>query len=397
MAGTILNNQSLDSSINLRVVSPYLTLNDPKKPKPLSGGFVYFGAPDRDPTDPAYQKRVYVVQEDGSVVPVEQPIELDQGGTASHNESPVILAVDGDYSMLATDANGAQKYYAPYVNNLTSAAIGGKLPTSEVYTLSDAEETITFTSVDVQICAFFAVGPEIDDTILIRDRDYAISNGSTGDITLLRTYDAGTVIQAKQYLPGDAANQSVNGNANMYTFDTMADAIASNMQVGNYCEIADDSEGDDKGGDFYKVVEGYTGAADDVNYIDMDNGNQLWLKPRRYKFKTFNETSEDIESVSGVLTIDCSTSTVKKITLDENVTSIAFVNVNGDPDTSSSVTLLVRQDETGGRTITFNDILFSGGVAPTVTSTANARDMYVFNTPNGGITWYGFAAGQGFA
>ena len=35
--------------------------------------------------------------------------------------------------------------------------------------------------------------------------------------------------------------------------------------------------------------------------------------------------------------------------------------------------------------------------APTLTSTSNAVDVLVFQTVDGGTTWYGFVAGQGLA
>jgi hypothetical protein len=37
---------------------------------------------------------------------------------------------------------------------------------------------------------------------------------------------------------------------------------------------------------------------------------------------------------------------------------------------------------------------WAAATAPTLTATADAVDMFVFLTSDGGTTWYGFTAGQ---
>lgn len=66
-------------------------------------------------------------------------------------------------------------------------------------------------------------------------------------------------------------------------------------------------------------------------------------------------------------------------------------NVNG-------FTLVLKQDATGSRTATWPaSVKWSGGVAPTLTGTANAVDTFVFMTPDGGTTWYGYQIGAAMA
>jgi hypothetical protein len=56
------------------------------------------------------------------------------------------------------------------------------------------------------------------------------------------------------------------------------------------------------------------------------------------------------------------------------------------------ITVMIHQDATGGRTVTFSppsgSIAWSGGVTPTVCSSANHRTMYQFVKINGDSTWY---------
>ena len=86
-----------------------LYIPDPTKGRPLFSGQVHVGEPDLDPvTNP---KQLNVVQEDGTVVPVDQPFILSAGGVPVYNGSPVRLSVDGDYSLKILDRLGSQIYF----------------------------------------------------------------------------------------------------------------------------------------------------------------------------------------------------------------------------------------------------------------------------------------------
>jgi hypothetical protein len=61
-----------------------------------------------------------------------------------------------------------------------------------------------------------------------------------------------------------------------------------------------------------------------------------------------------------------------------------------------SFTLLLRQDGTGSRTVTWPaSVRWPGGTAPTITSTANRTDKYVFTAD--GSVWLGTNAGQNYS
>ena len=64
---------------------------------------------------------------------------------------------------------------------------------------------------------------------------------------------------------------------------------------------------------------------------------------------------------------------------------------------ASSFTLKIIQDSTA-RTITWpSTVNWAGGTAPTLTTTANGVDVFVFYTIDGGTNYYGFTAGQAMA
>jgi hypothetical protein len=89
-------------------------------------------------------------------------------------------------------------------------------------------------------------------------------------------------------------------------------------------------------------------------------------------------------------TINTATGTVQILTLTGNCTFTFPTAVAGE-----SFTLLLRQDGTGSRTVTWpSAVRWPGGTAPTITATASRQDKYVFTAD--GTNWYGSNAGQNY-
>jgi hypothetical protein len=81
--------------------------------RPLAGAKIYIGTIDLDPTIPANQITVNAQQESGAIVAVAQPIRTNAGGVPVYNGSPVVLLVDGDYSMAVHTSGDVPVYYVP--------------------------------------------------------------------------------------------------------------------------------------------------------------------------------------------------------------------------------------------------------------------------------------------
>jgi hypothetical protein len=91
------------------------------------------------------------------------------------------------------------------------------------------------------------------------------------------------------------------------------------------------------------------------------------------------------------VTFNIATHAKWKVTLGGNRT-LAVSNAG----TASSFTLKLIQDGTGSRTVTWwSGIDWSGGVAPTLTTTAGRYDVFTFLTDGSG-SYTGFVAGQNF-
>ena len=106
--------------------------------------------------------------------------------------------------------------------------------------------------------------------------------------------------------------------------------------------------------------------------------------------------TEDAETLTGTSTtinLFLATNFVHDLT---GATTYTFSNPAATGN-ASSFTLKIIQDSTA-RTITWpSSVDWAGGTAPTLTTTANGVDVFVFYTIDGGTTYYGFTAGQGMA
>lgn len=81
-----------------------------------------------------------------------------------------------------------------------------------------------------------------------------------------------------------------------------------------------------------------------------------------------------------------------RLTLVGNVTLTA-------PATTGSTSLMyirVKQDATGGRTVSWSGVLWPGGTAPTMSSGANKTDLYMLYKDVASSTWLGSVLGQNY-
>lgn len=89
------------------------------------------------------------------------------------------------------------------------------------------------------------------------------------------------------------------------------------------------------------------------------------------------------------ITLALTNGTVQIITLTGNATITMPTAVSG-----KSFIMLLRQDATGSRTVTWSTVKWAGGTAPTITSTASKQDILSFFSD--GSSWYGVVVGQNY-
>jgi len=122
------------------------------------------------------------------------------------------------------------------------------------------------------------------------------------------------------------------------------------------------------------------------------------------RFKTYYEIAKPVSSSGGVVTLDLSEAQTFVLTTTEAVTH--FVATNAVAGSTASFTVQVIQGSTG-YTVDIDDfrttggasipLRWPGGVAPVVTSTASAVDIYSFMTFDGASNLYGVVGGQNFS
>nr|WP_234276171.1 phage head-binding domain-containing protein [Klebsiella aerogenes] len=104
-----------DITANVVVSMPNQLFTLARSFKAASGGKIYIGQIDTDPVNPANQIQVYLENEDGSHVPVMQPIIINAAGYPVYNgQISKFVTVQG-HSMAIYDAYGSQQFYFPNV------------------------------------------------------------------------------------------------------------------------------------------------------------------------------------------------------------------------------------------------------------------------------------------
>lgn len=115
--------------------------------KPLFNGSIFVGIVGTDPEIQGNQKQVTIRQEDGTEVPVSQPIKTIGGGVPSYQGSPVQILVDGNYSIKVLNSGGSQVYYvADAFNGEVITTITGDVRYSAVF--GSVASMLTLTPVD---------------------------------------------------------------------------------------------------------------------------------------------------------------------------------------------------------------------------------------------------------
>ncbi|MER7435765.1 phage head-binding domain-containing protein, partial [Pseudonocardia alni] len=83
--------------------------------KAAANGRIYIGKIDTDPTIPENQIQVYLENEDGSHVPMPQPIMINAGGYPVYGGQIAKFVTVQGHSMAIYDAYGSQQFYFPNV------------------------------------------------------------------------------------------------------------------------------------------------------------------------------------------------------------------------------------------------------------------------------------------
>lgn len=104
-----------DITANVIVSMPSQLFTMARSFKAVANGKIYIGKIDTDPVNPENQIQVYVENEDGSHVPVSQPIIINAAGYPVYNGQIAKFVTVQCHSMAVYDAYGSQQFYFPNV------------------------------------------------------------------------------------------------------------------------------------------------------------------------------------------------------------------------------------------------------------------------------------------
>jgi len=94
-------------------------------------------------------------------------------------------------------------------------------------------------------------------------------------------------------------------------------------------------------------------------------------------------------NTSTAITVALTNGTVQQLTLTANATITMPTAVAG-----KSFIIMLKQDATGSRSVTWTTVVWPSGTAPTITGTASKQDIYSFFSD--GTNWYGTTVGQNY-
>ena len=107
------------------------------------------------------------------------------------------------------------------------------------------------------------------------------------------------------------------------------------------------------------------------------------------------ETVSTVAAAGATETLNLATANLFDVTLDESVEFAFSGATNG---TACAFTLIIRQDGSGGNSITWpSSVDWAGGTAPTISTTASDKSVLTFLTVDGGTSWFGALVGNDFS
>lgn len=115
----------------------------------------------------------------------------------------------------------------------------------------------------------------------------------------------------------------------------------------------------------------------------------VWGESTTYDGEHMLDTVYAADTASTAFTVDMDNGWTQNITLKHNVTFTFSLTVPGSAS-GRLLTLILTQDTTGGRTVTWpSSVKWPQDSAPTLDTTLSTVSILQFITLNGGTRWYG--------
>ncbi|HDH9132999.1 TPA: hypothetical protein PJO26_004906, partial [Escherichia coli] len=211
----------MTDSINANVVvsMPSQLFTMARSFKAVANGKIYIGKIDTDPVNPENQIQVYVENEDGSHVPVSQPIIINAAGYPVYNGQIAKFVTVQGHSMAVYDAYGAQQFYFPNVLKYDPDQLRQELASDRGATLSLSQIATSY-GLDFSLGGVWQEGvlSNVDNWWWYNNKIYTGGSGTLPSSPALPWYEVTVAdyISVAQFFPitGDpAADNSASFNA----------------------------------------------------------------------------------------------------------------------------------------------------------------------------------------
>ena len=184
-------------------------------------------------------------------------------------------------------------------------------------------------------------------------------------------------------------------NGEKYLKETLNSVIEQTYK--NWELIFWDNQSTDKSAKIYKE---YKDKRFKYYYSDKHTGLGE-ARSRAFKYLTgefiadsYNETYAAVTSSSNATTVNCHNGNAFSHVLTEN-TTFTFSNPPSSGTAFSFSIEIIQDASASGYTVAWpGSVDWPAATAPTLTATANAKDVFVFYTRDGGTNFLGFTAGQ---
>lgn len=216
--------------------------------------------------------------------------------------------------------------------------------------------------------------------------DYS-SNSKSTDLDALTTLDSGDLIIVGDLSDSGKAKKITKANL-MADLADEAETLTNKVIAGASNTLTvreqDISTSDNTTNDVSTTKHGFAPKGDGTTtkFLSADG---------TYRTPSVIATSQAYTpSAAGTATLDLSLGNDHRITMPAGNITIALTGVV----TSQKFIITITQDSVGSRTVTwFNTIRWAGGSVPSLTATANKRDVFAF-IQTGSATYDGFVVGQ---
>lgn len=175
-----------DITANVIVSMPSQLFTMARSFKAVANGKIYIGKIDTDPVNPENQIQVYVENEEGSHVPVSQPIIINAAGYPVYNGQIAKFVTVQGHSMAIYDAYGVQQFYYPNVLKYDPDQFSkriGKISFIHFKTVSDIFSGLTIDGFPANLTA----------------NDYVVTNGGT--IWMVKTSNPSSISDIEPMTP----------------------------------------------------------------------------------------------------------------------------------------------------------------------------------------------------